>query len=266
MKMVSASKLRKAHQAQAKAKLYAHNLTALTSRISASVDPAHHPLLLARRPVQKVLILVITSDKGFCGAFNHNANRRVASWIQENRDRHQQIDISCCGKRGYLFFQKRESIKTHYDDVTENPQFADAMSIGQDLSRSFTTGEYDEIYLSYNQFFNPLSQKTVFEKILPIDADALTGERIKEKTEYIFEPEAAQLLEFLIPHFLDFKIYFALLENSAGEHGARMSAMDSAAKNASELIDRYTLWRNRARQAQITTELTEIIAGAETLK
>jgi len=264
MKMVSASKLRKAQEAQANAKLYAQNLTALTSRISHSVDSSLHPLLVRRSEVKRVHILIINSDKGLCGGFNNNANKRVSAWIEDNRH-HEQIDISCCGRRGFMFFKKRESVIKHYEDVTGNPLFSNALQIGKDLSEGFLTGAYDEIYISYNQFFSPLSQKTVFEKVLPIDPEALIDEEIKAPAEYLYEPTSAELLEFLIPHFLYFKIYFALLENSAGEHGARMSAMDSATKNSSDLIDKYTLLRNRARQAAITTELTEIVAGAEAL-
>jgi len=165
-----------------------------------------------------------------------------------------------------MFFKKHDIVKNHYEDVTAEPKFSKAKEIGQELSKSFLDHEYDEVYLTYNQFFNPLSQKTVFEKILPIDSRALIDEEVNRNTQYIFEPHKNELLEFLIPHFLYFKIYFALLENSAGEHGARMTAMDSATKNATDLIDRYTLYRNRARQAAITTELGEIVAGAEAQK
>jgi len=264
MKMVSTSKLRKAQQAQVNAKLYAENLTALTSRISTSVDSGLHSLLIERNEVKRVMILIITSDKGLCGAFNHNANKRVASWIEENRH-HEQVDISCCGKRGYMFFKKTDQVKKYYEKVTENPRFSDAEKIGKDLSKAFINGEYEEVYISYNQFFSPLSQKTVFEKILPIDSESLIKENANQNADYIFEPQAPELLKFLIPHFLYFKIYFALLENAAGEHGARMTSMENATKNASELIDKNTLLRNRARQAAITTELTEIVAGAEAL-
>ncbi|OGX19915.1 MAG: ATP synthase F1 subunit gamma [Omnitrophica WOR_2 bacterium GWC2_45_7] len=266
MKMVAASKLRKAHEAQAKAKLYARDLTSLISRISASVHPSAHPLLMARENVKNVLILVFTSDKGLCGAFNNSANKQVASWIKENRGQYHKISLSFCGKRGYLFFHKKEHVRKHYENVIGDPHFADASAIGQEVSASFLNGEFDEVYLTYNQFFSPLYQKTVFEKILPIDPSGLNEEKIEKSTEYIFEPAATELLSFLIPHFLYFKIYFSLLENSAGEHGARMTAMDSSTKNATELINDYTLLRNRARQSAITTELIEIVAGAEALK
>jgi len=265
MKMVSTSKLRKAQHAQANAKVYADKLTALTSRISTSIDAGLHPLLLSKEEVKRVLILIITSDKGLCGAFNHNANKQVSRWIDDNRH-HEQIDICCCGKRGYMFFKKTDHVKKYYEKVTENPKFADATYIGEEIKKAFLNNEYDEVYISYNQFFSPLLQTTVFEKILPIDPHTLIKEKISEPIEYIFEPKAEDLLKFLIPHFLYFKIYFALLENAAGEHGARMTSMENATNNASDLMDRYTLLRNRARQAAITTELTEIVAGAEALK
>jgi len=266
MKMVSASKLRKAQIAQTNAKLYAHHMTALITRISFSVTSDSHPLLKPSPEQNKALILVMTSDKGLCGAFNHNANRQVDSWIEQNHHTYQKIDISCCGRKGYKFFNKKRSVVDHYDDVISHPQFSDAIRIGDDLIKYYLNNDYDEVYFDYNQFFSPLSQKTIFEKILPIDPQILHEDQEDKRSEYLFEPEREDLLAFLIPHFLYFKIYFALLENSAGEHGARMSAMDSATKNASDLIDHFTLLRNRARQTQITTELAEIISGAEALK
>ena len=176
------------------------------------------------------------------------------------------MDLSFIGRRGYAFFKSKENVRAYYEGVTLNPNFAAAENIGKEIMSDFVAQVYDEVYVTYNQFFSPLSQKTVFEKILPIDPQALHyGETTEHPRFYLFEPKATQMLEYLVPHFLYFKIYFALLENSAGEHGARMTAMDSATKNASDLIDKYTLLRNRARQAAITTELTEIVAGAEAL-
>jgi len=265
MKMVSASKLRKAQEAQVNAKLYAQNISGLTSRITASVKASSHPLLVPHQEVKNIHILVFTSDKGLCGAFNHNCHKHVDSWIAENKDKVSKIELSFCGKRGFMFFRKMENVREHYENITGKPNFEEATKIGNDLIKGYLSGEHDEVYLAYNQFFSPLSQKTVFEKVLPIDSETIIDESVKA-SEYIFEPEATRMLEFLIPHFLYFKVYFSLLENSAGEHGARMSAMDNASKNASDMIDKFTLLRNRARQAEITTELTEIVAGAEALK
>ena len=265
MKMISASKLRKAQEAQSNAKAYAQNIVALITRISASVEKQAHPLLIAR-PVKNVHVLIVTSDKGLCGAFNHNANRGVLRWMNENKQNFSRVDVSSCGKRGFMFFRRLNQIKNNYENVINNPKFEDAIKIGNEIIRGFTSGEHDEVYITYNQFLSPLSQKTILEKILPIDPKALIKDEPVLPTEYIFEPNQSGLLDFLIPHYLYFKIYFALLENAAGEHGARMAAMDNATKNSSDLIDRNTLRRNRARQAAITTELTEIVAGAEAIK
>ena len=268
MKMVSASKLRKAQEAQNNAKLYASTISEVLSQITNNIDSSLHPLLKwSTRKAKRVLILIYTSDKGLCGAFNNNANKQVLQWLKENKENYEKIELSFCGKRGFNFFKRYEYIRNHYDNITLNPSFNDAANIGKEITQAYLNDEIDELYLAYNQFFSPLSQKTIFEKVLPIDPEWLKQESPKEiiQTEYLFEPETKTLLEFLIPHFLYFKIYFALLENSAGEHGSRMSAMDSATKNASDLIDKYSILRNRARQAQITTELTEIIAGADAL-
>lgn len=266
MKMVAASKLRRAQEAQSNAKLYAQSLAGMTSRISATVNSALHPLLVERPVVNHVLILVITSDRGLCGAFNNNANKRVYHWVNENRKNYKSISLSFCGRRGYQFFKKKENVRNYYEDVTAAPGFDTAQRIGVDICRDFMERKFDAVYTVYNQFLSPISQETVFQKILPIDPAELVDQKIDHPGEYIFEPKAEELLEFLIPHFLYFKIYFSLLENSAGEHGARMSAMDNATKNASDLIEKYTLLRNRARQASITTELTEIVSGAEAIK
>ncbi len=267
MKMVAASKLRKAYDLQAHAKFYAQNITALISRVSASVDHTLHPLLNEHKTLQKALLVVFTSDRGLCGSFNHNAIGGAESWLMDNQKKFKKIDMAFCGRYGFSHFQNAMNVKKYYEGVTAVPQFTNARKIGDDFCNWFLANEYDEVYLTFNQFFNPLSQKTIVEKVLPIDAAALLHqEKIERKSDYLFEPPAPDLLKFLIPHFVYFKIYFTLLENAAGEHGARMTAMDNATRNASDLIDRYTLLRNRARQAEITVELTEIVAGAEAIK
>ena len=247
MKMVAASKLRKAQQAQERAKFYAKRISELTSRITAVIDNNLHPLLNAHEETKNILILVITSDRGLCGAFNHNANKTVEQWLVEQRIENVQVDLSFIGRRGYTYFKNRQNVNKYYEGVALHPSFEAAEQIGEELTQDFINGTYDEVYVTYNEFFSPLSQKTTFEKILPIDPSVLeTEEEPLATAEYIFEPEQQSLLEYLIPHYFYFKIYFALLENSAGEHGARMTAMDNATKNASEMIDKYTLLRNRA--------------------
>ncbi len=266
MKLVSASKLRQVQSAQSKAKVYATELTGLIARLAASVEDASHVLLTPVPHVKNVLVLVITSDKGLCGGFNNNLCWQVFQWQKTKKEQLSRIDLSFCGKRGWMFFKSRLPIKTHYAGVTHKPLFSNAELIGKELMLTFVSGEYQEIYLAYNRFNNPLFQTPQIEKLLPIEPENLIkGGKVLE-ADYILEPSQMTLLDFLIPKYFYFRIFYALLENSAGEHGARMSAMDQATQSATDLIDKYTLLRNRARQAAITKELLEIVSGAEALK
>ena len=266
MKLVAMSKLYRAHEAQKNAKIYAQRLTDLLSRLSASVESTAHPLLNPHATTKNIQILVICSDRGLCGGFNNNLIRHVAQWIAQKKQEYQKIELLCCGKRSFMFFKRAASIKQYYQNVTAIVDFKNAIRIGEDVSQNFLKNETDEVYIAYNTFHSPLSQTVHFEKILPIESKNMITTSRPLPTDYLFEPRKPQLLELLIPRYLYFRIYFALLENSAGEHGARMTAMDNATKNAADLIDRYTLLRNRARQASITKELIEIVSGAEALK
>ena len=190
----------------------------------------------------------------------------VRRWLPEAGAKFSKLEMSFCGRRGYMSFRRNAQVKKYYENITIKPVFNDALTVAKDLSDSFLKGEYDEIYLAYNKFHGPISQEPTIEKILPLSAEGMVKAPTKTSGNYEYEPDEAELFAFLVPKFLNFKIYFTLLENAAGEHGARMSAMDNASKNTGELIDKYTLLRNRARQASITTELIEIISGAEALK
>jgi len=265
MKMVAASKLRRAQDAQRNGRSYAARLSEMISRLAASVGSADHPLLTAKQPAKNVLLLLYTSDRGLCGSFNNGMIKNMRPWIEEREASGQSLSMSFCGRRGFLHYRTRTEVKKHYEDVTAKPQIADANRITDEVCASFLEGEFDEVYLAYNVFLSPLSQKPVIRKLLPIEPEEVDRKESEYTSDYIFEPETRELLNMLLPKTISFKIYFALLENAAGEHGARMTAMDSATTNAEKMIDRYTLLRNRARQAAITTELTEIVAGAEAL-
>ncbi len=272
MKMVSASKFRRAHKAQLSAEEYAHKLTALMGRLF-NFGSVTHPLLMTKKAVTKSLIVLFTSDKGLCGGFNNNLIRKTRNWIKENPYKYTTIGMSFCGRRGYMSFRRTAKINKYYENITMKPTFSDAQKVAQDISEDVIMGNYEEVYLAYNRFDGPLSQTPVIEKILPLDdslirksATVPTDKKSPKLQNYSFEPEEKEILHFMIPKFLNFKIFFTLLENAAGEHGARMAAMDKASTNTADLIDRYTLLRNRARQAAITTELIEIISGAEALK
>jgi len=271
MKMVSASKFKRAHKAQVSSVIYAQKLTGLMKRLS-GCGPTNHPLLKTKRSVTRSLVVLFTSDKGLCGGFNNNLIRKTRHWVTENPYKYTNIGMSFCGRRGFMSFRRSAKVHKYYENITLKPDFGDALELAQDITDSFIKGEYEEIYLAYNRFDGPLSQTPMIEKILPLDAsdftasDQGTGKKPLRSQDYSYEPEEKEILYFLIPKFLNFKIFFTLLENAAGEHGARMAAMDKASQNTVDLIDRYTMLRNRARQASITTELIEIISGAEALK
>ncbi len=264
MQMVSASKLRRAQNAQRSASFYAEQIRQLTARLAKSVGATTHPLLERREKVGKALLLVMTSDKGLCGGFNNNLCKFVERWAKENSGRFGQLDMSFCGRRGYMFFRRAVNVHTHYEGVTASPNFQQADRIARELSQLFIAGEYDEVYVASNTFKNALSQEPKLRKLLPVEPEFIEGGD-PLPTDYIFEPPARELLEELLPKAVTFQVHFALLENAAGEHGARMTAMDNATTNADKLFSRYTLLRNRARQAQITTEMIEIVSGAEAI-
>lgn len=265
MKMVSASKLRKAQDLQRRASEYARLTHELLARLAASIDSADHPLFEQRVETRSALLLVFTSDKGLCGGFNNSLIRMTERWIAEHAGDYERLDMSFCGRRGYAHFRSRQNVLEYYEGATRNPTFEVAKRINQDVCEAFLAQECDAVYLVHNEFRSALSQKPVLKKILPVESTPFLegGEAIPQ--DYLFEPDRRQLLQALIPKVIGFEIYYALLENAAGEHGARMTAMDNATNNASSLIERYTLLRNRARQASITTELIEIVAGAEAL-
>ena len=267
MQMVSASKLRRAQDAQRKAFDYAHHLHDLIHRLAGSVESVAHPLLTARDPVRKAHILLITSDRGLCAGFNNNLIKHVAQWISEHNSDYESISMSCCGRRGNMYFRAKEDVRKEYPDTTDKPEFLKAEQIADELGELFVDGEFDEVYLAYNVFKSALSQYPLIEKMLPIAPVEIKSDEGKKPftRNYIFEPTEPELLALLLPRSVAYAIFHAMVENSAGEHGARMTAMDNATNNADNLIETNTLLRNRARQAAITTELIEIVAGAEAL-
>ena len=268
MKMVSASKFKRAYKAQSNAQIYAEKLGDVMGRLSSA--GGGHPLMKAKKANSNALIVVFTSDKGLCGGFNNNLIREVRRWSHENPYKFTKMDYSFCGRRGYMALRRSVTVKKHYENITLKPNFNDALNLANDLSQVFLKTEYDEVYLAYNHFKGPLLQVPTIEKILPLSPanTAHAGKPASKQpcADYVYEPQQEELFGFLVPKYLNFKVYYTLLENAAGEHGARMSAMDKASQNTADLIDKYILRRNRARQASITTELIEIISGAEALK
>lgn len=268
MKMVSASKLRRAQESENKAKAYAHAVNNLIHRIAGSVEQDMHPLLMPRVNVKKVLLLVFSSDKGLCGGFNNNLINYAGARQAELEAAGSAVSMAFCGRRGHLAFNDRIDVFKKYEGVTAAPHSRDAAEISEELIAAFTGGQFDEVHMVYNHFVSPLSQVPQSDQLLPLPMETLNDHdpvEVIKADDFIAEPALPQLLTTLVPMLVVFKVFYALLENAAGEHGARMTAMDNATANASKMIDDYTLLRNRARQAAITTELIEIISGAEAL-
>lgn len=266
MKMVAASRLNKAMDAQRKALLYATKLKEVIGRLAAGVDSTAHQLLEERAQVKTVLLIVVTSDKGLCGGFNNNLIKAINRWMHHPSRAGQQVHFAFCGRRGWLAFRGRNRTFKHYENVTGRPRSADAVRIAGEACEAFRGGQFDEVHIAYNHFINPLAQKPTFDQLLPIFPHEVAAGEEKLNTNMLLEPSEGELLTLLIPKTVEFDIYFALLENAAGENGARMTAMDNATTNANQMITLYTLLRNRARQASITKELIEIVSGAEALK
>lgn len=269
MKMVSASKLRKAQDAQRGAKDFALEVNQLIRRIAGNVDSTLHPLLETREEIKTVLLVVFSSDKGLCGGFNNNLIRFVEKFLAEREGDGIEYQLAFCGRRGFTHFQKRAKVYRQFDLVSATPTTHDASRVTKHLEKVFLDGTFDQVMLICNEFVSPLSQVPQLRPLLPLetgtDLPEMEVEALQGTEDLIAEPGMADLLGFLVPRLVTFKVFYALLENAAGEHGARMTAMDNATTNAKNLIEENTLLRNRARQAAITTELIEIISGAEAL-
>jgi F-type H+-transporting ATPase subunit gamma len=235
------------------------------------VSDSEHPLL-ARRAEKTVLLLVITSDRGLCGAFNTNILRAASKIWREREAAGQSVKIITIGRKGRDFFRRRNApVLEVISGVWERLDIEQARSIARKVLTPFVKGDVDSIYVVYNEFKSAMSQRVVAEPLFPLqkaapaESTAETPEWAAQR-EYLFEPDRKVLLERLVPMYIEVSILRALYESQASELGSRMTAMESATKKAAEMIDKYTLIYNRARQAAITTELMEIISGAEALR
>lgn len=265
MKMVSAAKLRRAQDAAIAARPYAEKMTELLANVAARVSSAAHPLLEGREE-KKILLVLFTSDRGLCGGYNANLIRAAEAFIRKNSG-DTEIELALVGRKGADYFRRRRSaIAERYTGILATPADELAAEIGQKLIARFTNRETDAVYILYSRFRSALSQVPTLEKILPIALTESPEVAAEQATEYLYEPGVEQLLASLLPRITDVAIQRALLEAIASEHGARMTAMDSATSNASKMIGSLTLQMNRARQASITRELMEIIGTAEALK
>lgn len=277
MKMVAGARLNRAQQRIFALRPYAvktHEVLARAAGPGESsadsetvIQPVTHPLL-ARRPEKSVLLLVLTSDRGLCGAFNSNINRTAEREWHEREARGEKVQLAVIGRKARDYFRRRNAPIFHiFQGVWDDLSYDRARVIGKTIIAPFLNESVDAIYLIYNEFKSAMSQRVVVESLLPvIDNDPSDEPTHHSLDDFLFEPNRDSLLERLVPMYLEISILRALYESNASEHGARMTAMDAATKNASEMIASLTLQYNRARQAAITKELSEIIGGAEALK
>lgn len=270
MKMVSAAKLRRAQEMAEASRPYTGKIQEVLARLVVMTVDAKHPLLEKRLPVKKVAYVVVTADRGLCGAFNTNiirmANQNIAS-----EERPVESSIVAVGRKTRDFYRRRPvNILGDFINLGDKLGYAQAKEIGQFVAQMYEEGAADEVYLVYARFMNALRQIPTVEKLLPVEPPEeikVEAEELAKYTpDYLYEPSVDEIVISLLPRYLENQIYHALLESKASEHGARMTAMGSATDNASELIDQLTLEMNKARQASITNEILEISGGAEALK
>ena len=263
MKMVSAAKLRRAQDRMLAARPYAQQMEKVLQSLASRATPEDHPLL-KRAEGERVELIVVSGDRGLCGAFNTNILRQASNFAAEQNQ--NELTISCVGRKGHEHFKRRGfNIRGEWLNVMRNVDFALAAEISQDMMKRFLDGDVDKIYVAYNEFKSASTQNPVVQQLLPIASDDLAGEEDGPSEEYIYEPNPAALFKTLLPKHVQILIFRALLESVAAEHAARMTAMDAATNNAGELIESLTLTMNRARQAAITTEIIEVVSGAQAL-
>jgi F-type H+-transporting ATPase subunit gamma len=262
MQMVSAAKLNRAEMSAKSFVPYMEKMQDVVVSISKGTSGAQHPMLVSR-PVKKTGYFVITSDRGLAGAFNSNVLRLVTQTIRERHQSDDEYAIIVVGRTGYEFFRRlKMNVVLHIVGLADHPTFADIENITKKTVAMYEDGTFDELYLYYNHFVNTITQKVMEKKLLPL-TDVTTTNRL---ISYEFEPSPKEILNVLLPQYAESLIYGALLDSKASEHAARMTAMRNATDNATELIDTLTLTYNRARQASITQEITEIVGGAAALE
>lgn len=276
MKMVAAARLRRAQERVVAARPYANTMMRVLGRLAQHTGDFHHPLMDPRGD-EHLVIALVTADKGLCGGFNTNLIKAAQQFMRDNPGK--KVEMVTIGRKGRDFFRRRPvNIVSEYINVTARTvDHQDAANIARDLMEMYTAeaSTIDKVYLVYNEFKSVLSQRVSTRQLLPIGAEALesdaasgtraTGENEPSSVDYLYEQPPAKIFGELLPRYVETQLFYALLESTASEHGARMTAMDSASKNAGEVIETLTLNMNRVRQASITREIIEVVSGAQAL-
>jgi len=269
MEMVSTAKIKKAQERIEAARPYALAMMELLGNVTRYASGSAHPLLEERQDRRRVVAIAVTSDRGLAGAFNSSILRLTETYMREMQAAGAQVDLIAVGKKAAAYFLYRGvQPAAQYRDISDKPTFADAKSIANHVIRAYSDAEIDEVVVIFNRFVNVADQSPENHRLLPIAATVLddAAEKADVSAEYLFEPDAEEVLGALLPSYVEALIFRALMESAAAEHGARRKAMKSATDNASEMITTLTRKYNRARQAAITTEISEIIGGAAALE
>ena len=272
MKMVAASKLRRAQDRITQARPFATQMLRVLNSLASRVEASAHPLLderLTPRAGGKTLLFVITADRGLCGSFNANVIKAAATFITEQPDRH--VALGLVGRRGRDYYAKR-GFEVRYERINlfAKLTFEDARDIAQTAIDAFTSGDVDRVFLTYNEFRSVMQQRVVVEQLLPIprgtfDAAAAAPQPAGPTVDYLYEPAPEELFKTLLPRHIEVQVYRALLESNAAFYAAQMTAMDAATRNSGEMIESLTLYMNKVRQAAITREIIEVVSGAGAL-
>jgi F-type H+-transporting ATPase subunit gamma len=268
MKMISASRLRRAQERVTLARPFAQQMLRVLNSLATRVEDDAHPLLA--QPVESsapVLLIVITADRGLCGSFNTNVIKGASNFAREH-NAPGQLELSLIGRKGRDFFRRRGfTVQFEEVGIFSALKYSHAQNIARSAMEAFTSGKVSAVYLVYNEFKSVIAQKVVLERLLPIPRLEPSAEAAAQgpQVDYLYEPSAAAIFGDLLPRHVEVQVYRALLESAAAEHAARMTAMDTAVRNSSEMIDALTLYMNKVRQAAITREIIEVVSGAQAL-
>jgi F-type H+-transporting ATPase subunit gamma len=266
MKMVAASKLRRAQERIQQARPFATQMQRVVNSLASRVNPALHPLLDERRMPRaggRVLLVAITADRGLCGSFNTNAIKAVTQFLAESST---PVKLGLVGRRGRDYFVRRNvDVLLERINLFGQLKFEDAQAIAKTAADAFIAGDVDSVYLTFNEFKSVLQQKVVTERLLPIPRETPAGEVKAAAIDYLYEPDQETLFKELIPTHVEVQVFRALLESNAAFYAAQMTAMDAATRNSGEMIEQLTLHMNKVRQAAITREIIEVVSGAGAL-
>ena len=261
LEMVSASKIRKAQERMAASRPYADMMRQVAGHIAHATPEYRHPFMIGHEEIKRVGYIVVSSDRGLCGALNSTEFRTIVAAMQDCRERDVDVDVVTLGNKANQFFKRLPvNLIGHVGQLGDKPEIAQLIGVVKVMFDKFRNDELDRVYLCFNQFVNTMTQKPRIDQLLPLPA--IEDSDMKANWDYIYEPEAAVVLDHVLTRYIESLVYHAVLENVASEHAARMIAMKAASDNATDFIDDLTLDYNKARQAAITQELSEIVSGA----